>query len=265
MPLDRKVEFLAVDEIQLCADPERGHVFTHRLLHARGTAETMLMGAATVASLIRQLCPEADIQFRERFSQLDLRRSQEADAPAAAQRRRRLLRRRGLRHRRAHPPSARRGGGGHGIAQSAHPQRAGESLPVRRGRVPGRDRRDRDGTEHGRRSCRVRGVAQVRRTAHCAGSIPMRSPRSPGAPAAFAKTARSASPATRRTSTRTSSRAVEGHVFPPVVAAEWRNARLDFQSLQGLMRSLAAPPPAPGLQAFGGKPGRDDAAPAFDR
>ncbi len=36
MPLDRKVEFLAVDEIQLCADPERGHVFTHRLLHARG-------------------------------------------------------------------------------------------------------------------------------------------------------------------------------------------------------------------------------------
>ena len=36
MPLDREVEFLAVDEIQLCADPERGHVFTHRLLHARG-------------------------------------------------------------------------------------------------------------------------------------------------------------------------------------------------------------------------------------
>ena len=36
MPLNREVEFLAVDEIQLCADPERGHVFTHRLLHARG-------------------------------------------------------------------------------------------------------------------------------------------------------------------------------------------------------------------------------------
>ena len=70
MPLDRKVEFLAVDEIQLCADPERGHVFTHRLLHARGSSETMLMGAATVASLIRQLCPGAEIQFRERLSQL---------------------------------------------------------------------------------------------------------------------------------------------------------------------------------------------------
>src|ERR1700709_1079011 len=70
MPLDRTVEFLAVDEIQLCADPERGHLFTHRLLHARGSSETMLMGAATVASLIRRLCPEAEIQFRERLSEL---------------------------------------------------------------------------------------------------------------------------------------------------------------------------------------------------
>src|ERR1700677_1851392 len=41
MPLDRSLEFLAVDEIQLAADPERGHVFTDRLLHARGKAETM--------------------------------------------------------------------------------------------------------------------------------------------------------------------------------------------------------------------------------
>ena len=44
MPLTREVEFLAVDEIQLCADPERGHIFTHRLLHARGKYETMLLG-----------------------------------------------------------------------------------------------------------------------------------------------------------------------------------------------------------------------------
>ena len=58
MPLERRVEFLAIDEIQLCADPERGHVFTHRLLHARGATETMLMGAATVAPLIRRLCPQ---------------------------------------------------------------------------------------------------------------------------------------------------------------------------------------------------------------
>src|SRR6202171_10233 len=68
MPLDRQVEFLAIDEIQLCADRERGHVFTQRLLHARGRSETMLLGAATVAPLIRRLCPHAEIRSRERFS-----------------------------------------------------------------------------------------------------------------------------------------------------------------------------------------------------
>src|SRR5437763_9475604 len=70
MPLSREVEFLAVDEIQLCADPERGHVFTHRLLHARGTEETMLMGAATMAPLVRRLLPHAEIVTRDRFSAL---------------------------------------------------------------------------------------------------------------------------------------------------------------------------------------------------
>src|SRR3546814_7674975 len=44
MPLDRAVAFLAVDEIQLAGDPERGHVFTDRLLHARGAEETMFLG-----------------------------------------------------------------------------------------------------------------------------------------------------------------------------------------------------------------------------
>jgi ATP-dependent RNA helicase SUPV3L1/SUV3 len=70
MPLSREVEFLAVDEIQLCADPERGHVFTHRLLHARGTSETMLLGAGTMAPLVRRLLPHAEIVTRERFSAL---------------------------------------------------------------------------------------------------------------------------------------------------------------------------------------------------
>ncbi|MGZ8371266.1 MAG: helicase-related protein, partial [Caulobacteraceae bacterium] len=70
MPLSIPVEFLAVDEIQLCADPERGHVFTHRLLHARGSAETMLLGAGTMAPLVRRLLPEAEIITRERFSNL---------------------------------------------------------------------------------------------------------------------------------------------------------------------------------------------------
>ena len=70
MPLDRRVDFLAIDEIQLCADPERGHVFTDRLLHARGVEETMFMGADTVASVLRALVPEVRIETRPRFSTL---------------------------------------------------------------------------------------------------------------------------------------------------------------------------------------------------
>jgi ATP-dependent RNA helicase SUPV3L1/SUV3 len=70
MPLTRQVEFLAVDEAQLVADPERGHIFTDRLLNARGTFETMFLGASTLAPLIRRLLPEAEIVERERFSTL---------------------------------------------------------------------------------------------------------------------------------------------------------------------------------------------------
>src|SRR5689334_20772571 len=70
MPLSVEVDFLAVDEIQLCADPERGHVFTHRLLHARGKSETMLLGAGTMAPLVRRLLPHAEIIGRDRFSAL---------------------------------------------------------------------------------------------------------------------------------------------------------------------------------------------------
>src|SRR6476646_997199 len=70
MPLDRAVEFLAVDEIQLCADPERGHVFTARLLHARGLQETMFLGADTIRPLMRRLVPGVDYVSRPRFATL---------------------------------------------------------------------------------------------------------------------------------------------------------------------------------------------------
>ncbi|WP_374443972.1 helicase-related protein [Stella sp.] len=70
MPLDRPVEFLAIDEIQLAADPERGHVFTARLLHARGISETMLLGSDTMRALVRRLVPEAEFVERPRFSTL---------------------------------------------------------------------------------------------------------------------------------------------------------------------------------------------------
>ncbi len=70
MPLDRDAEFVAVDEIQLCADPDRGHVFTDRLLHARGLVETLFLGAETIRPLLRSLVPGAEIETRPRLSQL---------------------------------------------------------------------------------------------------------------------------------------------------------------------------------------------------
>ena len=70
MPMDRLVSFLAVDEIQMCADADRGHVFTNRLLGARGADETMFMGAETVKPMLRRLVPEAELIARPRFSNL---------------------------------------------------------------------------------------------------------------------------------------------------------------------------------------------------
>ena len=81
MPLDRPVGFLAVDEIQLCADPERGHVFTDRLLHARGMDETMLLGSGTIAPLIKRLMPDAEIDHPAAHLDPHLHRREEA-APA---------------------------------------------------------------------------------------------------------------------------------------------------------------------------------------
>ena len=70
MPVDRDVAFVAIDEAQLGADPERGHVFTDRLLRARGREETMILGSATLAPMVRALVPEAEIVRRPRFSTL---------------------------------------------------------------------------------------------------------------------------------------------------------------------------------------------------
>jgi ATP-dependent RNA helicase SUPV3L1/SUV3 len=70
MPVDRPVDFLAIDEVQLCADRERGHVFTDRVLHARGAEETMLLGAATIRPVLSKLVPEAETLARPRFSTL---------------------------------------------------------------------------------------------------------------------------------------------------------------------------------------------------
>ena len=70
MPEGMGVDFLAIDEIQLCADPERGHVFTDRLLRARGLHETLFLGSDTMRGPIQTLVPEASYVRRERMSEL---------------------------------------------------------------------------------------------------------------------------------------------------------------------------------------------------
>ena len=67
---DTPVDFVAIDEIQLCADPDRGHVFTDRLLHARGRYETLFLGSETVKARIANLVPKARFDSRTRFSTL---------------------------------------------------------------------------------------------------------------------------------------------------------------------------------------------------
>ncbi|MGM4915759.1 helicase-related protein [Tardiphaga sp. 813_E8_N1_3] len=71
MPRDLDVSFLAVDEIQIAADLERGHVFTDRILHRRGRDETLLLGAATMRPIIERLLPGASIVTRPRLSHLE--------------------------------------------------------------------------------------------------------------------------------------------------------------------------------------------------
>lgn len=70
MPQDVTVDFLAIDEIQLAADPERGHVFTDRLLHARGEMETLVLGASTMREAIADIIPGANFITRPRLSKL---------------------------------------------------------------------------------------------------------------------------------------------------------------------------------------------------
>ncbi|MEQ1818666.1 MAG: helicase-related protein [Terricaulis sp.] len=70
MPLDKAVEFVAIDEIQVARDLDRGHVFTDRILHARGFGETILLGADTMRPMVKKLLPDAEITHRERLSTL---------------------------------------------------------------------------------------------------------------------------------------------------------------------------------------------------
>src|ERR1700704_2426671 len=70
MPRDLDVAFVAIDEVQMGADLERGHVFTDRMLNRRGREETLVLGAQTVRGMVERLLPGAPVLPRPRLSQL---------------------------------------------------------------------------------------------------------------------------------------------------------------------------------------------------
>ena len=247
MPLGREVEFLAVDEIQLCADPERGHVFTQRLLSARGTSETMLLGAETMGPLIRRLAPGAEFQTRERFSRLTYegprkltrlpRRSAvvafSADAVYAIAE---LIRRQ-------------RGGAAVVMGSLSPRTRNAQVALYQSGEVDFLVATDAIGMglnmdvdhvafaglrKHDGRRMRWLHAQEIGQIAGRAGRY-----RTDGT---FGVTGDCPDIDPDLVE------AVENHRFDPVEAAEWRNARLDFRGLPALMRSLASPPDRAGLK-----------------
>ena len=70
MPIDKELDFIAVDEIQMCSDHERGHIFTDRLLNMRGNKLTMLMGSYTIKNIISKLDDDIEFINRDRLSKL---------------------------------------------------------------------------------------------------------------------------------------------------------------------------------------------------
>ena len=247
MPLNREVEFMAIDEIQLAADPSRGHLFTHRLLHARGKFETMLMGSGTMAPLIRRLLPDVEFMTRERFSQLTYSGSKKLT---------RLPRRSAVVAFSAEQVYAiaelirRQRGGAAVVMGSLSPRTRNAQVALyQSGEVDFLVATDAIGMGL---NMDVDHVAFAGLTKFDGKRTRWLHPQEVGQIAGRAGRYR-----TDGTFGVTGDApeidedlvaAVENHHFSPVLAAEWRSADLDFLSLKGLMKSLAAPPHREGLK-----------------
>jgi ATP-dependent RNA helicase SUPV3L1/SUV3 len=246
MPLDRPCEFLAVDEIQLCADPDRGHVFTERLLHARGLVETMFLGAETIRPLLAHLVPEADIETRPRLSQLTYTGSAK------------LVRL---------PPRsaivAFSAAEVYAIAEMIRRRRGGCAVVM--GRLSPRTRNAQVALYQDKEvdflvATDAIGMGLNMDVNHVAfaglqkfdGHRPRRL-KAPELAQIAGRAGRGMRDGTFGTTgtcpdlPRALVDAVEAHAFDPIESLVWRNNRLDFSSLDGLLGSLTAPPPRPGL------------------
>src|SRR5215813_4018750 len=246
MPLDRRVAFLAVDEIQLAADPERGHVFTQRLLEARGEDETMFLGADTIRPLLRKLVPEAEVISRPRFSTLTY---------AGTKKLTRLLRRSAV--------VAFSAADVYELAELMRRQRGGCAVVM--GALSPRTRNAQVAMyQAGEVDYLVAtdaiGMGLNMDVDHVAFAklvkFDGRAPRRLSAPeiAQIAgRAGRHMNDGSFGTTTEVGGlepelvEAIENHRFDPLAALSWRNSDLDFRSLDGLLRSLERPPPMPGL------------------
>jgi ATP-dependent RNA helicase SUPV3L1/SUV3 len=246
MPLDREVAFLAVDEIQLAADSDRGHVFTHRLLHARGTVETMFLGAETIKPLIRRLVPGAEFVTRPRFSKLTY---------TGAKKLTRLPRRSAV--------VAFSVSEVYGIAELIRRHRGGAAVVM--GALSPRTRNAQvalyqSGDVDYMVATDAIGMGLNMDVDHVAfasmSKFDGRAPRALNA----SEVAQIAGRAGRHMNDGTFGvtadlpeidpdiiARVESHEFPPLQSLFWRNAELRFTSLDALMASLKYPPPSPAL------------------
>ncbi|WP_303981167.1 helicase-related protein [Dongia mobilis] len=246
MPLDRPVAFVAVDEIQLAADSERGHIFTDRLMRARGLDETMFMGSDAATPWVKLLVPGIEIVNRPRFSTLTYAGSKKitrlpprsavvafsaADVYAIAD----LIRRQrggtaivmgalSPRTRNAQVDLYQAGEVDYLVATDA----IGMGLNLNVGHVAFAALRKFDG-----RSMRSLSRAEIGQIAGRAG--------------------RHMTDGTFGTTAEVGPmdpdliEAVENHRVDPIHFLMWRNAELDFRSVDGLLRSLDARSPHPGL------------------
>ncbi|WP_456316907.1 helicase-related protein [Teichococcus globiformis] len=246
MPLDRRVEFVAVDEIQLCADPDRGHVFTDRLLNARGLVETMFLGAETIRPLLQRLIPQAEVETRPRLSQLSYA------GPAKLTRL---------------PPRsavvAFSAGEVYAIAEAIRRRRGGCAVVM--GRLSPRTRNAQVALYQNREvdflvATDAIGMGLNMDVDHVAFASLQKFDGHRPRPLAAQEAAQIAGRAGRgmRDGTFGSTAEcpplpaemvdkIEGHQFETLTTLAWRNSHLDFTGPDALLDSLAAPPPVPGL------------------
>lgn len=246
MPMDRSYDFLAVDEIQLCQDADRGHVFTERLLHARGAEETMFLGSDTMRGLIRRLVPKAEFVARPRLSQLTY---------AGAKKLSRLPKRSAV--------VAFSAADVYAIAEQVKRQRGGAAVVLgalspraRNAQVELFQNRDVDVMV----ATDAIGMGLNLDIEHMAfaeltkfDGVGMR----PLTPAEIGQIAGRAGRHLRNGTFGTTASCapldpdlidrIENHRFEPVTSARWRNPELDFASIDALVRSLEVPPPREGL------------------